>query len=108
MKASQALKLAKERMLSTSNCGSRFICDNVDYVTSKHERTGNRIRKHINKLLDGNFSLHEWLYLRGHLEGAQLNMGGLVTFTSFDNAKMQRTRMLWIDDMIAYFKAKGD
>ena len=106
MKASEALKRVKERMLDDSQYTSRYICDNLWCVALPTTRR--RVERHINKLLDGHFSLHEWLHERGHLPNAQVYPSGCVSISDFDKAKMQRTRMLWIDDMIKHFKSKGD
>lgn len=109
MKASQALKLTKERMLPSNKfyC-SRYICDNVDQVTYNNEATKKRIIKHIDKLLGGAFSLHEWLIINGHVPGHLENGFARFQGGTHDYGKMQRTRMLWLDDMIKHFKAKGD
>lgn len=109
MKASTALKRVKTYMLQGSDdvFRSRFICDNVDKVVPP--KTADRITAHITNLLDGHFSLHEWLIANGHLNAKLYPNTNVMDINGdYDEKKMQHTRMLWIDDMIAHFKAKGD
>lgn len=109
MKASTALKRTKAYMLQGSDTvyRSRFICDNVEKVAPR--ATARRITDHIDDLLEGHFSLHEWLIDKGHVNAKLHDYTNVMDINApYDEKKMQHTRMLWIDDMIKHFKAKGD
>jgi hypothetical protein len=112
MKASIILQRAKARM-QAEEWTSPYICDNVWHVT-KGEPYGNRderrITKFITELLGGRFSLVEWLIDMGHIE---VNMSGwsygnTQYLGNIDKAKLQATRMAWLDYLIGYYEAKGD
>jgi hypothetical protein len=92
---------------------SPYICDNVWHVT-KGEPYGNRdeqrITKFISKLLGGRFSLVEWLIDMGHIEA---DMGGWSCdhtnyMGNIDRAKLQATRMAWLDHLIEHYESQGD
>jgi hypothetical protein len=113
MKASTILRRAKKRMQQMPNDTSPFICDNIWHVTKYNvggDKDEERITKFITKLLGGRFSLVEWLIDKGHIQVGFLNWSydNKHYMGNIDRAKLQATRMAWLDYLIAHYKAKGD
>ena len=80
---------------------TRYICVAVRHLGLMHgalESTNYTIvLNHIQDSLDGHPVLENWL-----------NKVHLITYTEMNHqSRVQATRLAWMDDMIAYFKSKG-
>ena len=105
MKPSEILEESKQYIwdgvLEKGNT-TRYICVAVRHLGLMHgalESTNYTIvLNHIQDSLDGHPVLENWLH-KVHL----------ITYTETSNnqSKVQATRLAWMDDMIAYFKSKG-
>ena len=103
MNPSEILEAAKKHLwngYSHSPGTVSYVCSAIDIAVPIHTLgVSDSLRKlnyHITDLLDGLGSLSEWLY-REH---------GIDPY--YDTTKMQATRLAWMNDMIAYFKSKGE
>lgn len=107
MKPSEILEKAKDNLVTTRDEPgerSQYICNAVKLATGYYEPSANRnftpaakkVINHINHLLNGKPTLDVWI---------GVYHPRIKRFSNFD--KLQRTRLAWIDNMIAYFKAKG-
>ena len=101
MKASEVLRKAKKKLWNgrgewLRSPKTRYICYAVDEVSCHDSACAvERVLIHISKLLNHYGTLEKWLYVYHHI-------------SSQSTRKMQRTRQLWVDDMIKYFESKGD
>lgn len=107
MKTSKALKIVKQHVAkSVGEDGFKFICHATDaaerlYLISYTNAV--EIKQHICVLLGWCDSLDNWLM---HYCNINTSAGGISANQRFN--KLQTTRHAWINDMIAYFEAKGD
>lgn len=106
-KHSDALTQVKKLLPKTTRDSvydtSPFICDNINTLHRKGSITESmkiELKQNISTKLDNAFSLSSWLCRNGHATDADIVMDK-------DGKKLQRTRQLWLDDMIAEYKAKG-
>ena len=112
MKASVILRHTKTLMVSGMST-SPFICDNIWHVT-KGQPSGRkdekRITQFISKLLGGRFSLVEWLIDNGHVKASSISWSyDNSHYTGpIDRAKLQATRMAWLDYLIEHYESQGD
>ena len=112
MKPSELLLKAKKHLCvceqdrSKWRTESNYICNAVKIADGGEPgmcpattTQGRKVIAHINHLLDGYSTLSEWLSEKH----------GIVAFAFSDNAtQLQETRLAWMDDMIAYWEAKGE
>lgn len=72
---------------------SPYICDNIREITEyKFEGPGEELRMWIRELLDGAFSLREWLGLVHGIKCPEYSI------------ELQKTRQAWLDWMIQEIK----
>jgi hypothetical protein len=76
----------------------RFICYAVKTVCYDNPLLYEKqqiILEHITTLLEGHYVFEQWLRSRGIKKPD-------------NNPKLMKTRQRWVNDMIKYFKSKGD
>jgi hypothetical protein len=103
---SQALMRVKMQLpmeCSNESLESPYICDNIRSLWRQGKITDDtkeKLVQHISTILEGEFSLREWLVSKGHAtrEDIKNDLGGIM---------LQYTRQNWLNDMMFYFKAKG-
>jgi hypothetical protein len=103
---SQALMRVKMQLpteCSSTSFESPYICDNIRDLWRQGkitDATKEILVRHISTILEGEFSLREWLISKGHAtrEDIKNDLGG---------AMLQYTRQNWLNDMTFYFKSKG-
>ena len=110
MRASTLLHLAQAKIKDGER--SPYICDVVRDLCYKKklntQATAERICDHIEELLEGHFSLREWLVGNGHVEGARLDPMKTCYHGPIDSDKLQRTRIAWLDHLISHYETQGD
>jgi hypothetical protein len=110
VKCSQILELVKDRLpmyvkdVDEEDDPSPYICDHVKEVgrnfgNSEGIAAAGEICAKIAELIEGEFSLRDWIVKKGY---------ATVYETYDDEQKMQRTRLNFIDDLIKFYKQKGD
>lgn len=113
MKASKLLRMVRDDMVNPHGYVSTYICDNVrarGNKTPAATKTAVRICDHIDTLLDGAFSLREWLVINGHAPSKDTSWSSTGTcYIGFiDQAKLHATRIAWLADLINHFETRGD
>jgi hypothetical protein len=112
VKCSDILKIVKERLpmyikdVDEDDDPSPYICDHVKDVgrsfyngSSASIAAAGEICAKISELIEGEFSLQDWIAEKGYATMHEI----------YDNPrKMQQTRLNFIDDLIKYYKQKGD
>lgn len=101
MKHSEILRLVRNKIAIADD--RRFICytifDECDRI--QQGSSGLHLKAWVRSLMGGCYTLETWLVLRGYAKE-----------NSFDipaNAdKVKRTRLAWLDWMIAHWEAKGN
>ena len=82
---------------------SEYICDCVNYVASNDFET-RQITDWISYQLGGKFGLEYWLASEKHYAGPV----DLILMEDEDFLKLQRTRIAWMNWMIAELEAKAE
>lgn len=113
MKASRLLRMVRDDMVDPHGYVSTFICDNVRARGSKTPaatETAERICDHIDTLLDGAFSLREWLVINGHAPELEEwdHKKESCYHGPIDEAKLFNTRIAWLADLISHYETQGD
>lgn len=101
MKTSKALEVTRDHMIRYPQM-TRFICCRLMDLNEDGRiprPAMNRARAHIGELLGNENHLERWLWN---------NHGIKCTGKPQYLAKMRATRIAWLNDMIAHFKALGD
>ncbi len=112
VKCSEILEMVKDRLpihvkyYGDEGYVSPYICDNVKEVArsfgigiSSAINAAAEICDKIHKLLEGEFSLQSWVIAKGYA----------TTIEIYENMeKLQQTRLNFIDDLIKFYKQKGD
>lgn len=106
MKPSQALICVKSMLPTTRwEDNSPYICDNITelFIMEKiTKETEELLKDHICTLLEGRFSLANWLVDNKHITKEELEDDACA-----GGELLQYTRQNWLNDMHFYFKAKG-
>ncbi len=104
MKASKLLAQARPLI---ENGDTRYICLALSKVLEKKKKftpsdfqVAERVRERIMALLHPYISLEDWLTRRGIKIWGPTGPEGA--------RRLRQTRLNWIDDLVTYFKAKGD
>ena len=96
--------------------GIPYICDAIDRVSEQHGHSHDAseyAKKPIRDRLQYCFGLQQWLHKNGHITDKEFaaieystRLHAIETPELF--AKLQATRLAWLDSLISEFKAKGD
>lgn len=110
VKCSDILEMVKDRLptyvkdVDEEDDPSPYICDHVKEVgrnfgNSEGITAAGEICAKISELIEGEFSLRDWIFKKGYA----------TVYEIYDDPqKMQQTRLNFIDDLIKFYKQKGD
>lgn len=111
MKLSRVFSMAKANLPFNGSARSVYICDTIGTLVREgliHNFDGDRAKRHISVLLEGRFSLADWLHEKGFMSDEDFESLNTMGRLSPLLKKLQATRHAWLEHLIAHYRAIGD